>query len=610
MKSVPAPSRLRAAAAAVFLLAFALRAVFILQWLRLPYADALCADAWANDRWALDILENGLVRHKAFFQSPFYPYFLAAFYKIFGHEPRGVLWVHAAADSLSCVLLMLSARRCFGPRAGIFAGLAAALYRPFIFNAALLTKETFAVLGSALVLFTGLRAAGGRTRDLFLCGLAAGWAVLSRSNMALMIPALLLWLGFRRSEPGAPGGLRARGALALAAGAALAVLPATAHNFAASRDLVPVNYTGGFTFFLGNNPRATGLATYPAGVNSDPLLEEAQSSRLAELGSGRALKPSEVSSFWFRKGLSSIAGDPLRWLGLSGLKFWLFWNRYEIPDNYDGGFIAGRFGTLLAWPLLSFAWVGCFGAVGLFLCRPREASGLPLALFLTYMASILPFIISDRYRLPGAVLLIPAAAAALDRTLSALRERAPGRMARPLLYASPLMALCLLPAPLDLRSDEAAGWGQLAAVRAARGEFALSVEAFRRAEALSPGGVNEAAADGAALSLWKLGRAEEALSLYERWCRVYPGSPLLHNNRAALLFELGRTGEAVRALESSVMADPDPGPQYRNLFYGCARLGWNGMAARYGEEALSRFPDDAKLRRDVTELRRKARGSK
>ncbi len=596
---------------AVFLLAFVLRAAFLLQWFHLPYIDSLCADAWANDQWALDILNGGLIRHRAFFQSPFYPYFLAAFYKLFGHEPRAVLWAQAGIDSVSCVILMSAARRCFGERAGALTGLAAAFYRPFIFSAALLTKETFVVFGASLFLSLCLRAAEkGRIRAYFFCGLAAGCTVLLRSNMALLIPAALLWFRLRRPEPDGSGGLKVGGALSLLAGAALAVLPATLHNFAASRDLVLVNSTGGFTFFLGNNPEATGLATYPAGVNSDPLLEESQSARLAEISSGRALKPSEASSFWFRKGLRFIADQPLRWLGLTGLKFWLFWNRYEISDNYDIQFIARHFTTILSWPLLSFALVGSFGAAGLFLCRFRQLSGLPLLLFLAYLFSILPFLISDRYRLPVVVFLLPVAAAAAEHLAAALAKfewRAAWKL---LLPASPLIFLCLSPAPINMRSDEAAGWGQLAAVYAGRGDFQPALQAFQKAVALSPESVNEAAIDSAAFSLGKLNRLEEALAMYEAGSRIYPESAILYNNRAALLFQLGRAKEGVALLERSLKADPDPGLQYKNLFYACARLGRDEKAMRYGTAAAARFPGDKELQHDLSELKRRTPGSK
>lgn len=596
---------------AIFLLAFAMRAGFLLQWLRLPYVDSLCSDAWANDQWALDILKSGLIRHSAFYQSPLYPYFLAAFYKIFGHEPGAVLWVQAGMDSCSCVILMHAAKRCFGTLTGALTGLASALYRPFILSAALLTKETFVLFGAALFLLLSLRAGErGRIRDYFFCGLAAGWTVLSRSNMALLIPAALLWFGLRRSKPDGNCGLTAGAALSLLAGAALAVLPATLHNLSASRDLVLVNYTGGFTFFIGNNPDATGLATYPPGVNSDPLLEESQSTRLAEISSGRALKPSEASSFWFRKGLSFIAEHPFRWLGLTGLKFWLFWNRYEISDNYDIQFISRHFTTILNWPLLSFALIGSLGAAGLFLCRFREPSGLPLLLFLAYLSSILPFLISDRYRLPGVVYLLPIAAAAFERIAAALVKLDWRAVWKLLLPASPLILLCLSRAPINARSDEAAGWGQLAAVYSGRGDFSRSVDAFQRAAALDPGAVNEASIDSAAFSLRMLNRPDEALALYEEGSRIYPESAILYNNRATLLFQLGRTKEGVELLERSLKADPSPGLQYKNLFYGCVKLGQREKAMRYGSAAAARFPEDMELQRGLRELERRTRGSK
>ena len=596
---------------AVFLLAFALRAAFLLQWFHLPYIDSLCADAWANDQWVLDILNGGLIRHSAFFQSPFYPYFLAAFYKVFGHDPRAVLWAQAGIDSCSCVILMGAARRCFGERAGVLTGLAAAFYRPFIFSAALLTKETFVVFGASLFLLLSLRAAEkGRIRDYFFCGLAAGCTVLLRSNMALLIPAALLWFRLRPTNPYGSGGLKAGAALSLLAGAALAILPATLHNYAASRDLVLVNSTGGFTFFLGNNPEATGLATYPAGVNSDPLLEESQSARLAEISSGRALKPSEASSFWFRKGLRFIADRPLRWLGLTGLKFWLFWNRYEISDNYDIQFISRYFKTILNWPLASFALVGSLGAAGLFLCRFRELSGLPLLLFLAYLSSILPFLISDRYRLPGVVFLLPMAAAAAERLAAALAKLEWRAVWKLLLPALPLILLCLSRAPISARSDEAAGWGQLTAVYAGRGDYQPALKAFQRAVALAPESVNETAIDSAAFSLRRLNRPEEALAMYETGSRIYPESAILYNNRATLLLQLGRTKEAVELLERSLENDPNPGLQYKNLFYACARSGLNEKALRYGSAALARFPGDTELQRNVRELKRRTKGSK
>lgn len=588
-----------------FLAAFAVRAVFLAQWAHLPYTGALCADAWTNNQWALQILDGSLLRHTAFYQSPLYPYFLAAFYKVFGRDPHNVLWAQALLDSCTCVIIQRVTERCFGKRAGILAGALAVLYRPFIFGAGLLTKETFVLFWAALFMLLVLRAgASGRARDHFFCGLSAGCCVLLRTNMALLAPAALLWLWLRAQAPRKNlRGFMVGAALPMLLGLALAVLPATIHNFMASRDLVLVNYTGGFTFFLGNNPEATGLETYPFGVSSDPLLEESQSTRLAEAGAGRALKPSGASRYWFRKGLSFIAARPLRWLSLMGLKFRLFWNWYEISDNYDLQFVQKHFDTVLKWPLASFALIGSLGAIGLFLCRAREASGLPLFLFLAYLASILPFLMSDRYRLPGVVFLIPLAAAALERLGAAARKPEWRTVLKLFLPASPLLLLCLSRPPVDMKFDEAAGWGQLVRVYAEQGDFRRALESFRNAAALKPESVDELTLDKAALSLHRLGRSAEALELYRTGSEMYPQSAVLYYARAVLLFELGRTKEGIEFFKRSLALNPGSGSEHRNLFYGYFKLGDKAQALRCGETAAARFPQDKELARRLSELK-------
>jgi len=491
----------------LFLLAFALRAVFLLQWLDLPYLSALSSDAWAYDRWALEILENGPLRHTAFYQSPFYPYFLAGFYKLFGHQPAGVLWLQALADSCTCLLVMRLGERCFGGRAGLWAGLLCALYRPFIFSAAVPGKETFAVLSAALFALLALRAGGtGRARDYFYCGLAGGWAALLRTNALLLLPALLLWAWQR--EPARR--LLRSAALPLLLGAALPLLPAALHNWAASRDLVLVNYNGGYTFYLGNNPSASGTGIYPPGFSSAPPLEESQPALIAERESGRELKPSEISAFWFRKGLAFIAETPGAWLKLTAAKFFFFWNRYEIPDNYDLQFISGQFATLLRWPLVSFALAGCLGAAGLFLCRRKESSGLLLFLFAAYFASLLPFWLTDRYRLPALALLLPLAGGMLDYAGTALVSRDWRRALRPALLASPLLLVCLLPTPFNRSFAEASGWVQLALVYAETGDGAGAVRAFEMAEGSDPAALTPELLAAAASFLERRGDLEAA----------------------------------------------------------------------------------------------------
>lgn len=592
-------------ASAVFIAALVLRAVFATQWAHLPYIDSLAIDAWACDRWALDILNGHLIRHTAFYQSPFYPYFLAGFYKLFGHHPQAVLWLQAVLDSGTCVLIMRAAQLAYGARAGLAAGLLAAVYRPFIFDTALLTKETFVLFALALFLIALLRAGEGNLpRRRFLCGLAAGWCLLLRPNAVLLAPAAMLWL-WLRAQPPRNGRAFIKGAVfPLVLGALLPVLPAALHNYAASRDLVPVNYTGGFTLFIGNNPEATAFGSYPLGISTDALLEEKETAALAEKGTGRKLKPSEVSSFWARKALEFAVTRPLSWFALTLQKAWFFWNKYEFSDNYDLQFIQEKFSTVLKLPLASFALIGCLGAIGLFLGRLKEPSGAAPLLFWTYFLSILPFWICDRYRLPALVFLLPAAGAALDRIFSAVRETDCRPLLKPCLFAFPFMLLCLAPLPLNMAFSEASAWGQLTTIHADAGRYGKALQAFGAAARLAPESLNPEVISAAALSLEGLGKPGDAMELYKLGSELYPASATLCNNWGRLLFSLGRAKEAAALLEKAAMIDADPGKEYRNLFYVCRKLGRKKDAVKYGELAAARFPEDARLKADLEAMRK------
>jgi len=210
---------------------------------------------------------------------------------------------------------------------------------------------------------------------------------------------------------------------------------------------------------------------------------------------------------------------------------------------------------------------------------------------------------SDRYRLPGVVFLMPLAAAALERLFVAARSLDWRTILKLFFPASPLILLCLSRPPVDMKFDEAAGWGQLVRVYADLGDSRLALESFRNAAALKPESVDPLTLDKAALSLRRLGRSGEALELYRTGSELYPQSAVLYNARAILLFELGRTREGIEFFKKSLALNPGSGSEYRNLFYGYAKLGDKAQAIRYGEIAAARFPQDMELARHLSKLK-------
>ena len=478
--------------------------------------------------WALQILGGKLLRERAFYQSPFYPYLSALVYRIGGFHPMLMLWLQAAAGAASCVVLLRATARLFGEKAGLWAGVMAAFYRPFLFQGVFFLKETWLILALSLFVLAALRLEAARLRrDAFWSGLALGLAALSKGNVLLLAPVLPAALLLRK--PARPGpGLAAVFLLGLA----LPILPATLHNYAAGRDFVLINYTSGFSFFIGNNPESNGSTHYPLKVSSQPLEEEKQSTALAEAESGRTLRPSEVSRFYARKGLAFIRQEPGRWLRLTVFKFMLFWNKYELPDNYDLSFIQAHTKTLLSWPLFSFQWVASFAATGLVLLKGgrslRVLGGL-------YMLSVVLTYVTDRYRLPMAVFLIPFAAGMLAE-LARPEFRAGWRRAlKPLALAAPILLLCNITLLKRTAYDESQGWVNLSQVYYERAEYENALDAFYRAVRAEPDRLSQAAFLCGGAAAEKAGKKDEASTIYRAGLELHPEAALLQERRDRLM---------------------------------------------------------------------------
>lgn len=160
---------------------------------------------------------------------------------------------------------------------------------------------------------------------LFPYFLALGAATLVRGNFLLLAPVYLIFLG-RRSR---------KSAARLLVGLLLPVLAVTARNAAIGHDFVPLTYHAGPTFYHGNHPGARGTYAPIVPGRQNPPYEQEDAVRIAEDAEGRALRPSEVSRYWFGRAFAFIAGDPAGFARLTLRRAALFWRAEEIPDTYD-----------------------------------------------------------------------------------------------------------------------------------------------------------------------------------------------------------------------------------------------------------------------------------
>lgn len=545
-----------------------------------PFFQTLGLDAKFYDQWARDIA-MGQSEEGAFFMSPLYPYFLAFVYRLFGRDLLLIRLIQAFLGSCSAVLAFTIARDVFDRRAGLIAGFLTALYGALIFYDGAVLMTPLLVFLSLVALSAIVRADAGGNALLYAAGgVTLGAAAIGRAAALIPAAAVVLWILFSgrgrssagpesrsrrsaapseqagnrsvpRSDSGSGLGPALRAAAIVVLGIAVVVVPVTVRNYVVARDFVPITSNGGLNFYIGNSEVATGGYVRPEGLDivTDPDGEE-----IAERASGRELKPSEVSAYWYSRARAFIASNPGEWARLIGRKLVFVISSYELPqlENY---YFQRRYAPLLSMPLPGFSVVGPLGLLGLALSFRRRRARL-LALFtVAYLLSIVAFFVVARYRLPVVPILAVFAAYAI---LDTWKEAAGRRVGPVVRRVAALGALVFLVNANHYGIDREVGFAQphfrLGIIYAQRGMVDDAVREFEQAIRLDPGYEKSYLNLGAVLS--EAGHSDRAIEVFRRAIRLDPDYDLARINLAMALENQGNYDAALAQIDSVLSADP------------------------------------------------------
>ncbi|HEV8377093.1 MAG TPA: glycosyltransferase family 39 protein [Candidatus Polarisedimenticolia bacterium] len=381
--------------------------------------------------WAREIAAGHWLGEAIFVQSPLYAYMVAVFIKVLG-ETRlfpALQICQILVGAGTCFLTIRIARRLFGEREALVSGLLVAVYGPFLFYEGMVMKTFLSTFLTVLLLDLLLRSEGTRRGILVLSGFVFALTSLVRDNFVLLLP--LLVCGFFLALPGLARRQQAKACALFVLGAALGILPITLRNYAVGKEFALLTTGGGEVFYIGNNADANGRYLPPPFVHATPEQEHEDFIAKASELSGRKLTPGQASNFWLRQGLQWIGANPGAWIKLLSTKLLIFWNAYELPDNYNyyevrkvllnpmtlsGGLLSGPLlmptaGYLDAGP---FGLIAPLGLLGMALTwrRWRPLVWLYLVLF-GYMATVLLFFNFSRFRVPIVPILCLFAASAV-----------------------------------------------------------------------------------------------------------------------------------------------------------------------------------------------------
>jgi 4-amino-4-deoxy-L-arabinose transferase-like glycosyltransferase len=339
--------------------------------------------------------------------GPLYPMILAVFYSLAGHRPEWVPMLHVFFDLGTAWCIYRVGTTLWGSWIGAWAAALVFLYPaywtydPRIRSEALLTLLVSVWLWATVM----CRQSPSRRRYAFM-GLAAGLTILCKPVVLVLALLLtgLIWVSTDR--------LSQKIAYVVVYGATCLALvtPWSVRNYVAFHHIIPVSAGMGAGLWMGSDPVSRGSWPMP------PEREQAiwESAGITPLPYAHAMYDVQTDQLLREKGMSRIAADPIRYVGLTITRVWDFWigNSFYLV-NEEGGLVQGlrmdaveRGWAVAIYSLLKRLFL-IPGIIVVAMCsawvhRERWRELLPLYLFpVGLTAGYVPFTVeAGRYALP------------------------------------------------------------------------------------------------------------------------------------------------------------------------------------------------------------------
>jgi tetratricopeptide (TPR) repeat protein len=338
---------------------------------------------------------------------------------------------------------------------------------------------------------------------------------------------------------------------------------------------VPVAWSGGLNFYIGNNEHSDGRSASIPGAKTPWMGGEDEALAIAGEQAGRALTPAEASRFYSAKAWGWIAANPGEAVKLGLAKLHMFWEGPERSNEKYIYFFWDRFG-LGRVPMPGYWLISPLALAAMIRLWPRRREwALPYLFVLAYMAGVVAFFVVARLRLPVVPVLIVFAAWALADLFSTARARAWA----PFAAAAACFAACFLvvnisyPPFLQKRASHLGiSYYTLAGAHMEEGNkdrAIVELEAARRAFEAAPSKVYAMIAQDTYFKLGTLwyerGNCDQAADALGQLRPVDPRAAEARMMFATCCEKTGRFVEAGRAYELILRTDPKNRPAIEGL---------------------------------------------
>jgi 4-amino-4-deoxy-L-arabinose transferase-like glycosyltransferase len=441
----------------IALLAVALvwRLVYFVEMEASPYGGTLTLDSQVYHELAVEAADGRWSGGETFFQAPLYPWFLGIIYSIVGASQAVAKLVQILLSIASCWLVFRVADRVFDRAVARVALAMIAIYGMSIYFTNELLVVTLIVFLDLLGLDFLLAASeNGRQVMWAAAGVAFGLSAIARPTVIPFVAVAAVWVfvvGWRAGKTGS-----ALLAVALfVGGVGLAVAPITLHNYLSDGDLVLVSASGGVNFYIGNNPDSDGVTAVVPGARPDRRGAQADQMRIARAAlNDPDATPGEVSDYWYGRAKQHIRDEPAQAVRHTAYKAFVLFNAHEISNNRVIRFVT-RHSLLFSWATLGFWVVLPLAVAGLLVGGGvRDQKALLLVFVVTYGATVVPFFINARFRMPIIPVLVIFAAVAVSELVASIINGTLDRRKVAAAAVAAMTALAIRPWPA-LRTAEA-----------------------------------------------------------------------------------------------------------------------------------------------------------
>ena len=564
--------------------ALLLRLVYLKEMSGTPFFAVLIGDGKAYDEWAQRIAGGQWIGSEVFYQTPLYPYFLAAVFKLAGHRLIVARLVQVTIGALSCVLVGLAGKRFFNQKVAVIAALLLAIYPPAIFFDGLIQKSVLDLFLITLILVAiGEFRERQRLKWLIVMGLALAAFTLNRENARILYPILVVWiLIYFRPQSLAK---RTSWAVALTLSMAALLAPVAIRNYYVGGEFLVSTSQLGPNLYIGNHAGARGSYEPLVPGHGNAEFERNDAKQLAERAIGKPLSPSQVSDYWVGRSIEYMRSQPGSWLRLLGRKLLLAINAKEAVDTESIEAYSEYSFVLRSLRWMNFGVLLTLAAIGVWLMR--DAARRVFILYLMFAAMVLStalFFVVARYRYPLVPFVVLFAAGAIS-FIPNFR-----RLSRAQIVVAAVVGIgcaILVSLPLKALGDET--FLNVGEELVRLNQPAQALPLLRRAVSIAP--TSPAPHYNLGLALRQIGNRETSLNEFNEAIRLNPNYFEAHAAKALTLADSGRQTEALVEFREALRLRPDSATTHVGLADSLVNMGDNSDAIVEYQKATELAPE-------------------